>query len=74
MLYSALAFLIVGQIAGVLGLPGIASATSQIAWVLVLIGIVLLASRADQGKRSAGHPRSARPPEDPSNCQPLESD
>ena len=74
MLYSALAFLIVGQIAGVLGLAGIASVASQIAWVLFLIGIVLLVNPSDQGTASARHPGSAGSSEPPSSYQPLESD
>lgn len=42
MLYYALVFLIVGLIAEALGVTGIAAVASQIAWVLFLIGIVLL--------------------------------
>ena len=42
MLYYALLFLVVGLVAGALGLFGIAAVASQIAWVLFLIGIVLL--------------------------------
>ena len=42
MLYYALVFLIVGLIAGALGAFGVAAMASQIAWVLFLIGIVLL--------------------------------
>ena len=42
MLYYALVFLIVGLVAGALGLFGIASVASQIAWILFLIGIVML--------------------------------
>jgi len=42
MLYYALMFLIVGLIAGALGIYGVAAMASQIAWVLFLIGIVLL--------------------------------
>ena len=42
MLYYALVFLIVGLIAGALGIYGVAAIASQIAWVLFLIGIVLL--------------------------------
>jgi uncharacterized membrane protein YtjA (UPF0391 family) len=42
MLYYALVFLIVGLIAGALGIYGVAAMASQIAWVLFLIGIVLL--------------------------------
>jgi uncharacterized membrane protein YtjA (UPF0391 family) len=42
MLYYALIFLIVGLIAGALGVYGVAAVASQIAWVLFVIGIVLL--------------------------------
>jgi uncharacterized membrane protein YtjA (UPF0391 family) len=40
-LYYALVFLIVGLIAGALGVYGVASVASQIAWVLFVIAIVL---------------------------------
>jgi uncharacterized membrane protein YtjA (UPF0391 family) len=42
MLYYALMFLVVGLIAGALGLFGVAAVASQISWILFLIGIVLL--------------------------------
>jgi uncharacterized membrane protein YtjA (UPF0391 family) len=42
MLSLALTFLIVGLVAGLLGLYGVAAMASQIAWVLFLVGIVLL--------------------------------
>ena len=42
MLYYALIFLVVGLIAGALGIYGVAGVASQIAWVLFLIGIALL--------------------------------
>jgi uncharacterized membrane protein YtjA (UPF0391 family) len=42
MLYYSLMFLIVGLIAGALGIYGVAAVASQIAWVLFLIGVVLL--------------------------------
>jgi uncharacterized membrane protein YtjA (UPF0391 family) len=42
MLYYALVFLIVGLIAGALGLFGVAAIASQIAWILFLVGIVML--------------------------------
>ncbi len=42
MIYYALVFLIVGLIAGALGLAGVAAIAGQIAWVLFLVGIVLL--------------------------------
>jgi uncharacterized membrane protein YtjA (UPF0391 family) len=42
MLSMALTFLIVGLIAGLLGLYGVAAVATQIAWVLFLVGVVLL--------------------------------
>ena len=42
MLYYALVFLVVGLIAGALGLFGVAAMATHIAWVLFLIGIVLI--------------------------------
>jgi uncharacterized membrane protein YtjA (UPF0391 family) len=42
MLYYALMFLLVGLVAGALGLFGVAAVAGQIAWVLFLVGIVIL--------------------------------
>ncbi len=42
MLYYALVFLVVGVIAGALNVAGVAAVATQIAWILFLIGIVLL--------------------------------
>jgi uncharacterized membrane protein YtjA (UPF0391 family) len=42
MLYYALIFLLVGLVAGALGLFGVAAIASQIAWILFLIGVVML--------------------------------
>jgi uncharacterized membrane protein YtjA (UPF0391 family) len=42
MLYYALIFLVVGLIAGLLGLFGVAQVASQIAWILFVIGVVML--------------------------------
>jgi uncharacterized membrane protein YtjA (UPF0391 family) len=42
MLYYALVFLLVGLVAGALGLFGVAAIASQIAWVLFLVGIIIL--------------------------------
>jgi uncharacterized membrane protein YtjA (UPF0391 family) len=52
MLYYALVFLIVGLIAGALGITGVAAVASQIAWVLFLIGIVLLLVHIVTGRRT----------------------
>lgn len=41
-LYYALMFLIAWLIASTLGLAGIAAIASQIAWILLLIGVVLI--------------------------------
>ncbi len=50
MLYYALVFLVIGLIAGALGLFGVAAIASQIAWVLFLIGIVLLVIHLVSGR------------------------
>ena len=42
MLYYSLIFLLIGLIAGALGLFGVAAIASQISWVLFLVGIILL--------------------------------
>jgi uncharacterized membrane protein YtjA (UPF0391 family) len=42
MLYYALMFLVVGLVAGALGLFGVAAVASQIAWILFLVGVILL--------------------------------
>jgi uncharacterized membrane protein YtjA (UPF0391 family) len=42
MLYYALVFLIVGLIAGALGVSGVAAVASQIAYVLFVIALVFL--------------------------------
>ena len=42
MLYYALCFLIIGLIAGALGIYGVAAVAGQIAYVLFLIGVVFL--------------------------------
>lgn len=41
MLGWALTFLIIGLIAGLLGLTGIAGAATNIAWILFVIGLIL---------------------------------
>ena len=51
MLYYALMFLVVGLIAGALGIYGVAAVASQIAWVLFLIGVVLLVIHVVTGNR-----------------------
>jgi uncharacterized membrane protein YtjA (UPF0391 family) len=53
MLYYALVFLIVGLIAGALGIYGVAAIASQIAWVLFLVGIVLLVVHLVSGRTVA---------------------
>ena len=50
-LYYALIFLVVGLIAGVLGATGVAAIASQIAWILFIIGIVLLVIHFLTGRR-----------------------
>jgi len=51
MLYYALMFLVVGLIAGALGLFGIAAIAGQIAWVLFLVGVVLIIVHMISGRR-----------------------
>jgi uncharacterized membrane protein YtjA (UPF0391 family) len=50
-LYYALMFLIVGLIAGALGIYGVAAVASQIAWVLFLVGVILLVVHVVTGNR-----------------------
>lgn len=42
MLYYALVFLLVGLVAGALGLFGVAVVASQISWILFLVGVIML--------------------------------
>jgi uncharacterized membrane protein YtjA (UPF0391 family) len=51
MLSMALTFLIVGLVAGLLGLWGVAQVATQIAWVLFLVGIVLLIFHMARARR-----------------------
>ena len=51
MLYYALMFLVVGVIAGALGLAGIATMAGQIAWLLFLVGAVLIVVHLVTGRR-----------------------
>jgi len=52
MLYYALMFLVVGLVAGALGLFGIAAIAGQIARVLFLIGVVLIVVHMISGRRA----------------------
>jgi len=52
MIYYALMFLLVGLIAGALGLFGVAQVAAQIAWVLFLIGVILLVIHVVSGRRT----------------------
>ena len=51
MLYYALVFLIVGLLAGALGVAGVAAVAGQIAWVLFLIGVILIVVHIATGRR-----------------------
>jgi uncharacterized membrane protein YtjA (UPF0391 family) len=51
MLHYALMFLIVGLIAGALGLVGVAAVAGQIAWILFLVGVVLIVVHMVRGGR-----------------------
>jgi len=50
MLYYALMFLIVGLVAGALGLFGIAAVASQISWILFLVGVIMLVVHLVMGR------------------------
>jgi uncharacterized membrane protein YtjA (UPF0391 family) len=50
-LHYALVFLVVGLLAGALGLAGVAAVAGQIAWVLFLIGVVLIVVHVAAGRR-----------------------
>jgi uncharacterized membrane protein YtjA (UPF0391 family) len=52
MLYYALVFLVLGLVANLLGAYGVAAVASQIAWVLFVIGIVLLIVHLVSGRRT----------------------
>lgn len=51
MLNLALIFLVVGLLASVLGASGVAAVAGQIAWVLFIVGIALLAIHMISGRR-----------------------
>lgn len=50
MLHYALVFLLVGLVAGALGMLGVAAVATQIAWVLFLIGVVILVVHLVSGR------------------------
>jgi len=50
MLYYALVFFILGLVAGALGLFGLAAIAGQIAWVLFLVGVILLVIHMVSGR------------------------
>jgi uncharacterized membrane protein YtjA (UPF0391 family) len=52
MLYYALVFLILGLVASMLGAYGVAAVASQIAWVLFVVGIVLVVVHLVSGRRT----------------------
>jgi uncharacterized membrane protein YtjA (UPF0391 family) len=54
MLYYALIFLLVGLVAGALGLFGVAAIAGQISWILFLVGVVILVVHlvTDRGTRA----------------------
>lgn len=55
MLYYALAFLVVGLIAGALNLVGVSAIAVQIAWILSVIGVVLIVIHLVTGRRRSMH-------------------
>jgi len=52
MLHYSLMFLLVGLVAGALGLFGVAAVASQIAWLLFLVGVILLMIHLASGRRT----------------------
>ncbi|MEP7308590.1 MAG: DUF1328 family protein [Acidobacteriota bacterium] len=52
MLYYALVFLVLGLVAGALGVSGVAAIASQIAWVLFIVGLVLMVVHFLTGRRT----------------------
>jgi len=52
MLYYALVFLVLGLVASLLGAYGVAAVASQIAWVLFVVGIVLIVLHLIAGRRT----------------------
>ncbi len=52
MLYYALVFLVLGLVASLLGAYGVAAVASQIAWVLFIVGIVLIVLHLIAGRRT----------------------
>ena len=62
MLYYALVFLIIGLIAGALGIYGVAAVAGQIAYVLFLIGVVFALYNADRLKHRIEKLESRRVP------------
>jgi len=52
MLYYALVFLVLGLVATLLGAYGVAAVASQIAWILFVIGIVLIVLHLIAGRRT----------------------
>ena len=50
MLYYALVFLLIGLVAGALGLFGVTAIASQISWILFLVGIILLVVHLVSGR------------------------
>jgi uncharacterized membrane protein YtjA (UPF0391 family) len=56
MLYYSLIFLLIGLIAGALGLFGVAAIASQISWVLFLVGIILLVVHLATGRGASRMP------------------
>jgi len=52
MLYYAVVFLVLGLVASLLGAYGVAAVASQIAWVLFVVGIVLIVLHLISGRRT----------------------
>jgi uncharacterized membrane protein YtjA (UPF0391 family) len=52
MFHYALVFLVLALIAGALGVSGVAAISSQIAWVLFVVGLVLMLVHFLTGRRT----------------------
>src|SRR5260221_1529555 len=62
-------FLIVGLIAGILGATGVAAIASQIAWILFIVGIILLVIHLATGRRGPTQSATRRSEEHTSELQ-----
>ena len=52
MIYYAFVFLVLGLVAGALGVSGVAAVSSQIAWILFVVGVILMIVHFVSGRRT----------------------